>query len=297
MDKTTPKNELGPKMARKTPPSDFDVELAKELLMDCANAVICPGNSDVPDVPKWIFGKYPDVFFAALYDEKLSTRLFLENLPYVYLTAFDEKHSAELFPEKDMRRRSTEDTIASVVRKYRQELRLRVVRTVSEAALCLRLAWESDPAFGVPSEHLRELYFAGARCAYADGKKLLIRTSADLRLLLDADLSAGVPAVIWNAPPGPAVATVSGSIGIGRRMCIISAELDHSCFNDAVNYVQFHLSHKMRKCPNPECAKPYFFARRKEITCGNPGCVKFAQRKYKKQWHAAKNRGKRMAAA
>lgn len=66
---------------------------------------------------------------------------------------------------------------------------------------------------------------------------------------------------------------------------------DVTPFEAAIFYLQVNLSHRMLHCPNPTCAKPYFFKTKKVQKYCSPACAEPARREAKRIWWE-QNRGK-----
>jgi hypothetical protein len=62
-------------------------------------------------------------------------------------------------------------------------------------------------------------------------------------------------------------------------------------FEAAVFHLQTRLAHRMRCCPNPDCAKPYFFRMKKGQKYCSAACADPARREAKRIWWN-QNRGK-----
>ncbi len=74
-------------------------------------------------------------------------------------------------------------------------------------------------------------------------------------------------------------------------MRLTTLEVPLTPFDAAMFYLQTRLTDKIRRCPNPTCPAPYFFAvKRAQKFCSAP-CAAPAQREAKRRWWA-ENRGK-----
>jgi hypothetical protein len=225
---------------------------AQQLLEDWAN--IDPGHLD-DGAMRTLLRKYPKVFLD------IDFQVLNERFP---------PPSAK--PPKEV--------------KNRQNMAVSLVSLITTVAVFLREGWSvSDP-------RRRDWNFIRARLAYHVGLEKLRDTIEELSVGGRDER---------DTKGGPVQPKTSATIGLQPREGIqfgfligllTLPEVPLSTFEAAMFYLQTQLIDKLRICPNPTCATPYFFGMKRGQKFCSTICAAPAQREAKRKWWN-ENRGRK----
>jgi hypothetical protein len=166
-----------------------------------------------------------------------------------------------------------------------QELRSRqksvttLVSLIATIAALLREGWNaSDPRH-------REWCFIRTRLAYhveieklKDAVQEMTMGRLEIREVRDGVVQPkrSTPPIVFNSRQDMQFAFLMG--------LLMLSEVPLTRFEAAMFYLQTQLTDKLRRCPNPACPAPYFFATRKGQKFCSAVCAEPAQREAKRKW-------------
>lgn len=193
----------------------------------------------------------------------------VQNHPQAFLNV-DPKIFDERFPG---RRKKVSQQI-----RRRQRFAISLTSLIATVAVLLRDGW------GLADPRRREWCFIRARLAYHVGTERLNDKIANL-----SDRAEPFRTV----PESPELRMFIGQAGIAPKEqvsfgflmgLLMLPEVALTSFEAAIFYLQTQLTDKLRRCPNPTCPAPYFFATKKGQKFCSTACAEPAQRESKRKW-------------
>ena len=196
-------------------------------------------------------------------------RRLVQNHPQAFLHV-DPNIFNERFPGR-------REKASHQIRK-RQKFAIRLTSLIATVAVLLRDGWDlADP-------RRREWCFIRARLAYHVETERLRDTIAN------SSDHVGPVGTAVEMPKSPVLIGRAGvdpkeQVSFGFLMGLLMLdEVELTSFEAAMYYLQTQLTDKLRRCPNPKCPAPYFFATKKGQKFCSTVCAEPAQREAKRKW-------------